>query len=47
LNKVILEYKNSSSIQEDFLSKITNQLNTFQDADIIIIYADNYGDILQ
>lgn len=46
-NKTILEYKNTTSIGEQFLSQVTEKLNIFQDSDIIIINSKNYLEILQ
>ncbi len=46
-NKTILENKNTSSIQDQFLSQITDKLHIFQDSDIIIINSNNYLEILQ
>lgn len=46
-NETILETKNSSSTQEQFLSLITDKLYVFQDSDIIIIDSNNYLEILQ
>lgn len=47
LTKIILEFKNTTSIQEQFLSKVTEELNTFGDSDIIIIDSQKYLEILQ
>lgn len=46
-DKTILEYKNTSSIQEQFLSQVTDKLHIFQDSDIIIINSNSYLEILQ
>jgi archaellum biogenesis ATPase FlaH len=46
-DKTILENKNTSSIQEQFLSQITDKFHIFQDSDLIIIDSNSYLEILQ
>ncbi|MDD3302903.1 MAG: 7TM domain-containing protein [Candidatus Gracilibacteria bacterium] len=46
-NKIYIENKNTSSIQDTFLSTITDKLYIFQDSDLILINSSNYLDILQ
>lgn len=46
-NKIILDSKNTSSTQEQFLSLITENLSLFQDSDMLIINSENYLEILQ
>ncbi len=46
-NKIILEWKNSSSIQDVFISQITQNLYVFQESNIIVINSNNYLELLQ
>ncbi|MDD5769679.1 MAG: 7TM domain-containing protein [Candidatus Gracilibacteria bacterium] len=45
--KIILKQEKGISLQEEFLSKITDKLYIFQDSDIIIINSNNFLEILQ
>lgn len=46
-NKIMLEWKNSSSIQDAFISQITQNLYIFQESNIIVINLSNYLELLQ
>jgi hypothetical protein len=46
-NKIMLEGKNSSSIQDAFISQITQNLYVFQESNIIVINSNNYLELLQ
>jgi hypothetical protein len=46
-NKIILEGKNSNSIQDTFISQITQNLYVFQESNIIVINSNNYLELLQ
>lgn len=46
-NKIILENKNSNSVQDAFISQITQNLYLFQESNIILVNSNNYLEILQ
>lgn len=46
-NKIILENKNSNSVQDAFISQITQNLYLFQESNIILVNSNNYLEVLQ